>query len=430
MQSYLTQALKIPDLKKKIIFVFAILALYRFLAHIPVPGVDTNALRELFQNSQFLSFLNIFTGGGLQNLSIVALGVGPYITASIIIQVMTMAFPALEELSKEGAAGRQKLNQYTRFLTLPLSIVQAYSIYFLLGRQDVAGATILPVYGPFDLILVLVSMAAGSFFLMWLGNTITEYGVGNGVSVIIFAGILASIPSSAGQLFAGFETGQAFNVILLLVVFLAVIAGVVYVNEAYRKIEVQYSTKLRGSRNVGGGNSFIPVKINQAGVIPIIFAVSLVLIPSAAAGYLQNVSNVRLSEIGVWLSVNFASGSALYNIFYFILVFGFTYFYTSVTFNPKKIAEDIRKSGGFIPGIRPGKATEEFLKYIINRLTLAGGLFLGLIAVLPGVVQGLTNISSLAIGGTGLLIVVSVVLETIKQIESQVITRDYESISR
>jgi preprotein translocase subunit SecY len=424
---YLTKALRIPDLRNRILFTAAILALYRFMAHIPVPGVDPTALRLMFDSSGILSALNVFSGGGLRNFSIVALGVGPYINASIIIQLLSMVIPQLEELMKEGSFGRQKINQYTQALALPLTLIQAYGFYFLLQHQSLTGVSVLPALNTFQLITVVLTMSAGSFFLIWLGEAITERGIGNGMSMIIFAGIMAGIPGSAAAFFSIADASQLFNVMIFVAVAAAVIAGVVYINEAYRKIEVQYSSQSRGGKNVGGGSSFIPVRINQAGVIPIIFAVSLVLLPSAVAGYLQTVSNAQLVSFGTWLAINFTTRSIWYNALYFVLVFGFTYLYTSITFNPEKIADEIRRGGGFIAGIRPGRSTVEYLKYIISRLTLAGGVFLGLIAILPSVIQSLTNISTLAVGGTGLLIVVSVILQTIKQVESQVVTKEYDS---
>ncbi len=423
---YLSRALRIPDLRNRIIFTAAILALYRLLAHIPVPNVDPTALRLMFDSSGILSALNVFAGGGLKNFSVVALGVGPYINASIIIQLLTMVIPQLEELMKEGSFGRQKINQYTQALALPLTLIQAYGFYFLLKQQSLTGVDVLPSLTTFQLVVVILAMSAGSFFLIWLGETITEYGIGNGMSMIIFAGILAGIPSSAAAFFSVAETSQVFNILVFAAVSIAVMAGGGYINEAYRKIHVPHSSQARNGRNVGGGTSFIPVRINQAGVIPIIFAVSLVLLPSGLAGYLQRSASPVLLNIGTWLAINFSPTSIFYNVFYFALVFGFTYLYTSITFNPEKIADEIRRGGGFIAGIRPGRSTVEYLKYIISRLTLAGGVFLGLIAILPSIVQGVTNISTLAVGGTGLLIVVSVILQTVKQVESQVITKEYE----
>ncbi len=427
----LTKAVKIPQLRNKIIITLLVLGLFRFLAHIPVPGVQTDTLKLLFDSNQLLGFLNLFSGGGLENMSLVALSVGPYITASIIIQVFTMAIPKLEELSKEGQTGREILNSYVKALTLPVALIQAYGMYFLLSKQEFGGAPLIEPLNPFDTLLLVLTLTAGSFLLMWLGGFITDYGVGQGMSVIIFAGILAGIPGSMLSVFAaGGDAEQIFNIIVLIAVFVAVIGGVVFVNEAFRKIEVQYASKVAGSKLAGGGKSYIPIKINQAGVIPIIFAVSLILLPTTLGAYLSRSPQSNLAEIGLWVQTYFNSTSILYNFAYFILVFGFTFFYTSITFNPEKIADDIRKNGGFVPGIRPGRATIDYLRYVIKHLTFAGGVFLGTIAIFPTTVQSFTGITSLAIGGTSLLIVVSVALETVKQLESQVITREYESLTR
>ncbi len=431
MIDVIKKAFHIPDVRKKIFVTFAILALYRFLVHIPVPNVDLNAIKTIFEQNQLFNVINLFSGGGLSQVSIISLGVGPYITASIIMQLLTMVVPQLEELSKEGQYGREKINQYTQFLTLPLAIIQSYGLYFIFSKQQVGNLSIMGNMGPFDILMMVTIMTGGAFLLMWIANLITDYGVGNGVSIIIFAGILARIPSSLSNItLVGADAAQMFNILVFVAISLVVIAGVVYVNEAYRKIEIQYSARVSGSKTTGGGSSYIPVKINQAGVIPIIFAVSIVLLPSFFAGYLQQTSSQQLQDFGLWLSMNFTPGKPFYTVLYFFLVFIFTYFYTAVTFNPEKIADDVRRSGGFIPGVRPGKSTENYLSYIITRLTFAGGIFLGAIAVLPLVVQNFTGITSLAIGGTGLLIVVSVVLETVKQIEAQVITREYETFTR
>ncbi len=431
MIDVIKKSFHIPEVRKKILITFAVLALYRFLIHVPVPNVDLNAIKTIFDQSQFFNVVNLFSGGGLSQVSIISLGVGPYITASIIMQLVTMVIPQLEELSKEGQYGREKINQYTQFLTLPLAIIQSYGLYFIFSKQSVGNLSIMGNMTSLDIIMMVIIMTGGAFLLMWIASLITDYGVGNGVSIIIFAGILARIPSSMGKIsIVGADATQMFNLLIFIGIALVVIAGVVYVNEAYRKIDIQYSTRVTGSKTLGGGSSYIPVKINQAGVIPIIFAVSIVLLPSFFAGYLQQVNSEQLQNIGLWISMNFTPGKPFYTALYFFLVFIFTYFYTAVTFNPEKIADDVRRSGGFIPGVRPGKATENYLSYIITRLTFAGGIFLGAIAVLPLIVQNFTGITSLAIGGTGLLIVVSVVLETVKQIEAQVITREYETFTR
>ena len=363
-------------------------------------------------------------------MSIVAVGLGPYISASIVIQLLTMLIPSLEELSKEGSMGRQRINQYTQMLTFPIAIAQSYGVYALLTRQDIGGQQIFLNTDWFSILTIIFIIASGTYLLMFLGELISQYGIGQGMSMLIFAGIVASIPAAVGRFASTIENTQFFAVIIFVAVALVVIAGVVYITQAFRKVEIQYSNRARNGAVVSAGaKSYIPIKINQAGVIPIIFAVSLVVVPNVLGAYLQRLDNRTLADAGLWLTVNFSSTSVLYSIFYFLMVFAFTYLYTSITFNPEKIAEDIRRGGGFIPGVRPGHSTVAALKYIINRLTLAGGVFLGLIAVLPSLIQSLTGVVSLSVGGTGILIVVSVILETIKQVEAQVVSKEYDSIN-
>jgi len=400
------------------------------MAHIPVPGVNIDVINTIFNSSAALGFLNLFSGGGMRNFSFVALGVGPYITASIIFQLLSMAVPSLKETFQDGMYGKQKLAQYTRLLTLPISYIQGYGIFMLISRQNLNGLTVFGSITPLEILIIITVMVAGSFFLLWLGELITEFGLGNGVSILIFAGILSGITSSVGRLslLAGTTGGSSSGLIVFILVAVAVIVSVVYINEAFRRINVEYSSHIQGNKTYGGSSSYIPIKINQAVVMPIIFAVSLVMVPNAVSGYLQSVSNPVLSEIGLWMGINLAPATSLYNLMYFFFVFAFTYFYTSIVFNPEEIADNIRKSGGFIKGVRPGKATVSYLKHIITRLTLAGGVFLGLIAIIPSVMQNVTGVN-LAIGGTGILIVVSVVLETVKQVEAQVVTYEYESVA-
>ena len=427
MFEVLIKSIKIPEVRKKIIITLILLGIYRFLAHIPVPMVNFDALKMLFLDNTFLNFLNLFTGGGLTNLSIVALGIGPYINASIFMQLVIMLNPKFEEMVRECVIGRQKINLYTQLLTLPIALVQAYTIFILLNRQDFNGVTVLPASSPIDLIAFVIICTGGAYLLMWLGELITEKGIGNGISILVFAGILSGIPGGFLSLFSSFSNLELWPVIVFAGVGLFIIAAVVYINESYRRVEVHYSSQ---SSNISGSiaaKSYIPIKINQSGVFPIIFAVSLVLLPGALGGYLQQSSNNLVEEAGFWLAINFQYGSIVYNLSYFLLVFLFTFFYTNVAFNPQKISDDIRRQGGFIPGIRPGKNTVDFLRYVINRLTFAGGLFLGAVAILPSIVQNYTGIASLAIGGTSILIVVSVVLETIKQIQSSIITKEYST---
>ncbi|MCL5411985.1 MAG: preprotein translocase subunit SecY [Patescibacteria group bacterium] len=413
---------KTPDLRRKIIFTLVMLVVFRVSAHIPVPGVNAEALKSLFGRNQLLGLLDLFSGGTLFNFSIVALGLNPYINASIILQLLTMVFPKLEELSKEGEYGRQKINQYTRYLAVPLAAVQSFGMISLLQRGDIR---VLEKVSPLSLAAIIITMTAGTIFLMWIGELITEMGIGNGISVLIFAGIVGRAPVSLGQTLAVFDPDKIFNVLLILFFGLAVVAGVVFINEGQRRILVQYARRVRGNRVYGGQTTYLPLRVNQAGVIPIIFAVSIILLPGMVATYFANAPTPWVAETAKNVSA-FFNNTLYYSLVYFLLVIAFTYFYTAVTFNPQKIADEIKKHGGFIPGIRPGKSTADYLGYILNRITLVGAFFLGVIAVLPFIVKDITGISTLALGGTGLLIVVSVVLETTKQLQSMLVMRNYE----
>ena len=408
------------EIRKKIILTFCLLIVFRLIAHIPASGVDHTALKTLFAQNQFLSLLDIFSGGTLANFSILALGLNPYINASIIIQLLTLVFPSLEELGKEGEAGRAKINQYTRVLTLPLAASQAVAMYFLLRSQNVvSNLSILSIF------VLITTMTAGTMIAIWIGELITEYGVGNGVSLLIFAGIVGRFPVMISQTLAT-STGQDFfPVAIFCLISIIVVASIVFISEAIRRVNVQYARRL-AQGGVVAQQTHLPLRLNQAGVIPIIFAVSLVLAPSMIGQFLSKVKNPILNQISTFISVNFHPNSTIYNITYFLLIVGFTYFYTAVIFNPTKISDEIKKQGGFIPGIRPGEQTAKYLNYVLTRITLAGALFLGTIAVLPSLVQKFTSIQNLAIGGTGILIVVSVILETTKKIESQMVTRNYD----
>jgi preprotein translocase subunit SecY len=414
-------AFKIPDLRRKILFTLGILLLFRLYAHVPIPGVNVEGLRQLFARNQLLGLLDIFSGGTLANFSVMALGLNPYINASIIFQLLTMVFPKLEELSKEGEYGRAKLNQYTRFLTVPLAALQAIGMYALLRNQGIINNLT-----PLTLIAMIVTMTAGTILLMWMGELITENGIGNGISMLIFAGIVGRLPVVLGQTLATWTEEQFFGTAIFVVLAGVVIAAIVVVNEATRQITVQYAKRIRGNKMYGGQATHLPLRVNQAGVIPIIFAVSLILIPTMVSQYLTVSPNPNIANIAKWVSLNFQPASVLYNVLYFLLVVAFTYFYTAVTFNPTKIAQEIQKYGGFIPGIRPGTPTANYLNYILTRITFAGAIFLGLIAVLPSFARGVTNVATLTIGGTGVLIVVSVILETAKQFEAMLIMRSYE----
>lgn len=406
------------ELRRKILITLFLIAASRLIAHIPVPGVDIAAIRSYLSGNALFSFFDLFSGGGFQNFSIATLGLAPYINASIVMQLLTVMVPSLEELSKEGEIGREKINMYTKFLTVPMTLIQAYGIYFLLSKQGVIGSLAV-----FDLVILILTMSAGSLLLVWLGDLITEYGVSNGVSLLIFVSIIGRLPMALYGFLATVTADNFMNILVFMGLALAVIASVVLVNEGTRNITIEYGRTGVKSQKV---TNFLPIKINQAGVIPIIFAVSVVMVPSLVGGPLQASSNTFLHSLGRFFTQNFNSNSIGYNIFYFILVVGFTYFYTNVQFNPEKIAEDVKKRGGFVPGVRPGSATTQYLKKIVNRITLAGALFLGIIAILPFLVQSLVSVSSLTIGGTGLLIVVSVVLETIRQVESLTVNQSYE----
>jgi len=412
---------KIRELRNKIIFVLFLLAVFRLASTIPVPGVDIERLQSFFAGNQFFGLLNIFSGGALSNLSIIMLGVGPYITSSIIMQLLTMIFPAFKEMYHEaGEQGRQKFNQYSRILTVPLAIIQAFSFIKLLQSNQI----ILQI-SQFQMLTNILLITAGTIFIMWIGELISEKGIGNGISLIIFAGIVARIPEVLRQTILSFDVSQIPMLASFAVMTIAVIAGVVMITEAQRNIPVSYAKRIRGNRVYGGATTYLPLRINQAGVIPIIFALSIMLFPGMISSFLSATSITWLSNFAVSVSRVFQN-QLFYGILYFILVVIFTFFYTAITFDPKAISENIQKQGGFITGIRPGKSTADFLYYILNRITLAGALFLGLIAVMPFLVQWGTGLSTMTIGGTALLIAVSVVLETSKQINSQLVMRDYE----
>ncbi len=418
----LTNALKIKDLRTKFLITLAIFTIFRFIAHIPVPGVDINALQQLFGSNQLLGLLDIFSGGTLANFSVMALGLGPYINASIVFQLLTIIFPKLEEMQKEGQIGREKLNQWTRMLAVPLAAIQSIGMVALLRNQQ-----IITLSNPLTAISIITTMVAGTILLMWFGELLTEYGIGNGISLLIFAGIVGRLPISLLQTGSISRTLNLTSILTFSILSLVVIAGIIYVNEATRQITVRYARRIRGQTTSGGQSTHLPLRVNQAGVIPIIFAVSLVVMPSVVGRWFMQSNNPSLVSFASNLVNLFDPNRPPYHFIYFFLVLGFTYFYTAVTFNPDKIAEDIKKYGGFIPGIRPGKPTADYLSYVLNRITLAGALFLGLIAILPSLARAATGITTLTIGGTGILIVVSVILEVSKALEAQLIMRNYDS---
>jgi preprotein translocase subunit SecY len=427
--SKISQIWKVKDLRNKIIVVVLLLVVTRILAHIPIPGIEIGNLRSLLSSNQLLGLFDIFSGGGLRNFSIVMLGVGPYITASIIIQLLTIIIPKLGELQKEGGeAGRMKINQYMRVLTVFLTPIQAYGTIVLLMRTTGVGII---NFTSFEWFVILLSITAGTMILLWLGEIISEYKIGNGVSLIIFAGIVAGLPLAAQQAFTTFSsTGtidpqNVVTILSYLAVGLAVISGIVLITEAQRNIPVSYAKRVRGNKMYGGVNTHLPLRLNQAGVIPIIFAISILLFPGLIASFFSNAKTEAIANAATAVNT-FFQNQTYQGILYFLLVVAFTYFYTAIVFNPDEISENIQKQGGFIPGLRPGSQTADFLYKVLNRITLVGALFLGLVAVLPNIVQAFTHTQALTLGGTSLLIVVAVVIEVMKQVQSQMVMRDYE----
>lgn len=407
-------------LRNRVLFVLGALIVFRLLSAIPIPGVDAIKLQNFISNNQFVGVLNVFSGGGLSTLSIIMLGVGPYITASIIMQLLTIMSPRLKAMYQEdGEIGRKKFTQFSRMITIPLALVQGLALLVLLRKQGIM--TDLSVFG---LVTNLSVIVAGAMLIMWIGELVSEFGIGNGVSLIIFAGIVASIPREVSQFFFTFNIADLPIYILFLAVGLFIIAGVVIVSEAERPVPVTYAKQVRGDHVSGGTQTYLPIRINQAGVIPIIFALSILLFPQLIGNALAGMTNGTLLAISKGL-LWFVQNTWLYSLMYFIFVFLFTYFYTAVTFDPEQLATNLQKNGAFIPGIRPGEATRTYISKILNRTTMMGAVFLGVIAVLPLIIKSITGISALAIGGTALLIVVSVVLDLIKKVEAQLSMREY-----
>ncbi|MBI2590152.1 preprotein translocase subunit SecY [Candidatus Berkelbacteria bacterium] len=411
---------KNPVLRKRVLYTLGILGLFRILAHLPMPGVDLEALREFFARNSLFGLLNLFTGGSMENFSLVLMGVGPYITASIIFQLLIIIIPRFEELQKEGESGRQKINQYTRLLTVPLAVLQGYSTLILLRNQGIVGT-----FAPVDLITILLTITAGTVLLMWLGELITENGIGNGMSLIITLGILAGIPTALSQTFAVIDQLNVVNLAAFLAISLIVTLAIVTVSEAERQIPITYARRVRGLQKTSGVATFLPLKVIMAGVVPIIFALSMMIFPPVVARFFQGTDIEQVRRVADWV-VELFNDNTFYAIAYFICVILFTFFYTSIIFQPEQVAENIQKQGGFVPGLRPGHETADYLGKVLNRVTLFGAIFLAAIAVLPFIVQSLTEIQTLVLGGTGILIVVSVCLETMRQIRAQLITHRYE----
>lgn len=410
-----------PQLRTRIFFTLALLVIARVLAVLPIPGINASALASLFSGNQFLSLLNIFSGGGLSSLSLVMLGVGPYITASIIMQLLTLMVPRLKEMyQEEGDAGRRRFAQYSRLLSVPLAFIQGYAFLVLFQKQGV-----LPQLTLGMVILDILLITAGSMLLVWLGELITEFGIGNGISLIIFAGIVSRLPSILGQLIFTFDMSQLPTYAAMLALILLVIFGVVVVTEAERPIPVTYAKQVRAGGQVSGGmQTYVPLRLNQAGVIPIIFALSILLFPQMILQFLSSSTNLSVAHFST-SALALLNNVWFYDIAYFVLVFVFTYFYTAVTFDPDQMAENLQKSGAYVPGVRPGQPTSEYVSRVLTRLTLVGALFLGLIAVLPLVLRSVTGMQSLAIGGTALLIVVTVVIDLLKKVDAQVSVQEY-----
>ena len=422
-------ALKLPDLRRKILFTLAMLVAYRFAAHVPVPGVNAEALRQLFQSNQLLGLLDMFSGGAMSSFSVVALGVYPYITATIIMQLLVPLIPPLERLQKEGEAGQAKLNQYMHIATVPLAALQAISQITVFSR----GA--MPVIEDFNLfsaetflpsLATVATLTAGTMFAVWLGELITEQGVGNGISLIIFGGIVAQIPQRVAQdLRTNIPGLLAFAIIGIITV-----AAIVFIYEGQRRIPVQYGKRVRGTKIYGGQSTHIPLKVNSAGMIPLIFASSILILPGVVASYFQFSDSQIIAGIAQGIVGLFDNQKIYYWIMYFVMVVGFTYFYTDVIFQQQNMPENLQRHGGFIPGIRPGARTADYLNRVLRRITLVGALFLGTVAVLPFFASALTPMQTMIVTSTGLLIVVGVVIDTMKQLEAQLLMRHYEGFLR
>jgi len=432
MLATLNQIWESKVLRRQILFTIAGLIIYRFISAIPVPGVDLFAVRQVFSRNSLLGVFSVLTGGSANNFSIVLMGISPYINASIIIQLMTIVIPQLEALSKEGAAGRQKITSITRWITLPLAFLQSYGMILLMNNA-VQGVKVVDTSSFATILPIMLLITAGTVLLMWIGEVMTEYGIGNGISILIFASILSGVPGIVGQSLglATYNIAQLFSFIAVLIVTLVMTAFIVVVTEAQRNIPITYAGRSQAGRQ--GGASHIPLRLNQAGMIPIIFAVSLITFPQVVASFLQNAKSEWLRTASQYVLENFGSSGLIYTSLLFLGVFGFTFFYVSITFNPTEVAENIQKKGGFIPGVRPGSKTADFLGDVSNRLTVFGGLFLAFIAIFPFVLNGIfasfqVGSVPLLIGGAGLIIIVGVVLEIVRRINTGLIMYDYDKL--
>lgn len=417
----LKQIFSNKSLRNKIIYTLILLLIFRLLAHIPVPGVSIEELKKFFNQNQLFGLLNLFTGGAMRNFSLVMMGVGPYITSSIIFQLLQVVVPKLEQLSKEGEYGRQKINYYTRIATVPLAILQSYAMIVLLKNQG-----IVINLSTFQLISTIITMTAGTMFLVWLGELISENGIGNGVSLIIALGIIANVPLSIIRTFSVGDASQIIGMLILAIVAIIVIAAIIYINEGERRVPVTYARRIRGHKTYGGVDTHLPIRVNIAGVIPIIFALSMMIFPGVIAKFFSQAKSEVIANIANWIG-NLFQNQLFYGIAYFILVIAFSYFYTSVVFKPKEISENLQKQGGFVPGLRPGEETADYLSSIVGKIVFIGAIFLAIIAILPFILQAVTGITTIVIGGTGILIVVSVIIETMKQIDAQLVMHSYEN---
>jgi preprotein translocase subunit SecY len=407
-------------IRNRILFIVAAFAVFRFLAAIPIPGVDRNALESFFQNNQFFGLLNVFSGGGFSKLSLVMLGVAPYITSSIIMQLATIIFPKVKQMyTEEGEAGRAKFIEWSRILTIPVAVIQAVAFLSLLQSQGILGQL-----STIAFISDIVTVAAGSVFLMWIGELITEFGIGNGVSLIIFAGIASRIPSGVSQALYTATSANIPSYLGFLVLAVVIVYAVVVVSEGERSIPIAYARAVRGAANAAGAATYLPIRLLQTGVIPIVFALSLLLFPQMILAALTAAGFGWASVASLWYA-GFAANTYAYGAVYFVFVVLFTYFYTSITFEPKRVADNLQKSGAFVPGVRPGPETERYIGAVVNRITLPGAAFLGLVAVVPFIVQGLTGVTALLVGGTALLIAVQVILDLVRKIDAQVSLREY-----
>ena len=424
MWEKMQQIWKIKEIRNKILYVLGMLVVFRVVAHIPIPGVNLANLQRFLESNKIFGFLDVFSGGTMKNFSIVMLGVGPYITSSIIFQLLTMIVPSLEELSKEGESGQQKINSYTRLLTVPLAFFQSFAMIKLLNNSALPIITDLSAL---HMAIIMTTITAGTVFLMWVGELISEKKVGNGLSLLIFAGIVSGFPGAVRNFFINYNSSDFYTFVLFAGLAVLTVVSVVFINEGQRNIPVNYAKQVRGNTMYGGNSTHLPLRVNMSGVIPIIFAISLVMFPSLIAQFFVHAKTAWIASLAAKTIVLFQN-QLFYGIVYFLLVFGFTYFYTAVIFHPQKMAENLQKQGGFIPGIRPGIETEKYLGQTMNRINLTGALFLGVIAILPLVAQYVMGTRNLAIGGTSLLIVVSVAIETSKHISAQLTMHAYDQV--